>query len=73
MICLRSGFCCIHLNVIIVDDPKLGIIEGNAIAKPSGQKCQHLLGNLPGQHSCAVHNYPWCELPRPKDRGFCWM
>ena len=45
---------------MIVDDPKLGPIEGNVIHQ-SGQDgpCKHLLGDTNGQYSCAIHNEPW--------------
>ena len=59
MKCLRSGYCCTHLEVIIVNDPELGIVEGNCIPKHSGVKCQHLKGTGPGQYKCSVYNYPW--------------
>lgn len=58
MICLRSGYCCIQLDVVIVDDPDLGIVEGNLKHKPGGEKCQHLVGAA-GKHSCAVHDRGW--------------
>ena len=59
MICLRSGYCCTHLDVIIVDNPELGIVLGNVKHKPTGVKCQHLLGDTPGKHSCAIHDQPY--------------
>lgn len=59
MKCLRSGYCCIHYDVIIVDDPTKGISDGNVKHKPTGVRCQHLKGDGPGQYSCALHNEPW--------------
>lgn len=59
MKCLRSGQCCIALDVIIVDDPTLGIIESNLKHKPSGIKCQHLVGDSAGHYSCAIHSESW--------------
>lgn len=59
MICLRSGHCCIHYDVIIVDNPDLGIVEDNLKHKPTGVKCQHLIGDNPGEHSCAIHDKEW--------------
>lgn len=56
MICLRSGHCCKAFDVIIVDDPDLGILEENLIHKPSGQKCKHLLGSVKGKYACALHD-----------------
>ncbi len=59
MKCLRSGYCCINYDVVIVTDPKLGIVEGNAAHKPAGEPCPHLIGSKPGKYSCAIHAYPW--------------
>jgi len=59
MICLRSGYCCIQLEVIIVDNPELGLTYENLKTKHTGDKCQHLIGNEAGHYSCAIHNYPW--------------
>ena len=59
MICQRSGYCCIHLDVIIVDDPEKGIVEGNLKHKESGVNCQHLSGDSPGKHSCSIHDREW--------------
>ena len=59
MICLHSGYCCIHYDVIIVDDPELGIIDGNLKHKPSGIPCQHLKGEGAGKYVCAIHDKEW--------------
>jgi hypothetical protein len=60
MKCLRCGYCCKHLCVIIVNDPKLGIQDGNLELHPGeGKPCKHLIGNSPGNYSCAIHNEPW--------------
>ncbi len=59
MKCLHSGYCCIYLDVIIVDDPELGPVPDNLKHKPSGKVCQHLAGLGPGQYSCSVHERPW--------------
>jgi len=59
MQCQRSGYCCIKYDVIIVNDPTLGIVDNNLIAKNSDVRCQHLLGEKPGEFSCAIHNEPW--------------
>lgn len=61
MKCLRCGYCCIHLEVIIVDDPKLGPVENNLISKHTGERCKHLRGDKPGEHSCVIHNEPWYD------------
>lgn len=59
MICLRCGYCCKNYDVIIVDKPELGIVENNLIHKPSGMPCKHLLGDKPGEYSCAIHDFSW--------------
>lgn len=59
MRCLRCGYCCIKYMVVIVDDPDKGMVEGNLIAKETDEWCKHLVGNKPGEYSCAVHNEPW--------------
>lgn len=65
MICLRCGYCCINLDVIIVDDPDKGkranivFVESNLKYKPSDEKCQHLIGETPGEYSCMLHDYSW--------------
>lgn len=59
MICLRCGYCCIHLWVIIVDDPKIGIVDGNLISKNSGEPCKHLQGKEAEKYSCALHDESW--------------
>ena len=59
MKCLHCGHCCINYDVVIVNDPKKGIVEGNLIHKPTGVRCKHLVGKKPGEYSCAVHNEPW--------------
>jgi hypothetical protein len=61
MICLRCGYCCIEYVVGIVNNPELGISEGNILPKTSGEKCKHLIGAAPGEYSCAIHNYTWYE------------
>jgi hypothetical protein len=59
MICLHCGYCCIHLSVVIVDNPKLGIQEGNLIHHAGNGPCKHLIGNHSGKYMCAVHNEEW--------------
>jgi hypothetical protein len=55
MICLRCGQCCIDYGAVVMMDPSLGIVKGNAIFKPSGEKCMHLTGARKGEYSCAIH------------------
>lgn len=47
--------------MIIVDKPELGIVDSNLKHKPSGVKCQHLVGDKPGEYSCTIHSEPWYE------------
>ena len=59
MKCLRCGYCCDKYDVSIVDDPELGIVEGNVVNKPTGERCRHLRGKSPGEYSCAIHDKIW--------------
>lgn len=60
MVCLRCGYCCKTMMVIIVDNPDLGLIEENLIVHEGGSvPCKHLRGDKPGQYSCAVHDKDW--------------
>lgn len=63
MKCLRCGYCCKMLAVIIVDDPKKGPREDNLVEHMScdGTPCKHLRGEGPGKYSCALHDYSWYE------------
>lgn len=47
--------------VVIVDDPELGIDPENlkSIGLKVPDRCQHLQGDRPGEHSCSVHHFPW--------------
>lgn len=61
MICLRCGYCCHVSLVVIVDDPAKGIAKNNLIAVNLLEEgaCKHLVGHIPGQFSCAIHNKTW--------------
>ena len=60
MICLRCGYCCKNLAVIIINDPDIGLKEGNTeFHNGRGNPCKHLVGTKPGEYSCALHNKPW--------------
>ena len=62
MKCLRCGWCCKNLAVVIVDDPAKGPVEGNLIVHEGlGVPCKHLRGDKPGEYSCALHDEPWYE------------
>ena len=54
MICLHCGYCCIEYGAVVMEDPALGIVRGNAVFKPAGEKCLHLKGTK-GEYSCAIH------------------
>jgi hypothetical protein len=56
MKCLRCGQCCIEYGAVVMQDPALGIVKGNAVFKPSGEKCFHLTENANGEYSCAIHD-----------------
>lgn len=59
MQCLRSGFCCVYLSVVIVIDPKKGINSDNIRVKETGEICPHLKGSGPGDYFCNIHDYDW--------------
>lgn len=59
MKCLRCGYCCMNLAVIIVNDPDKGIKENNLKVHEGKGKCPHLQGDKVGEYSCALHNRPW--------------
>ena len=45
---------------IIVDDPDLGIVEGNLISHDgNGTPCQYLTGDSPGEYGCNIHDRRW--------------
>jgi DNA-directed RNA polymerase subunit RPC12/RpoP len=46
--------------VMIVDDPEKGIAPNNIIChKGDGTPCKHLIGDEPGEYSCAIHDKSW--------------
>jgi len=59
MKCLRCGYCCFMYMVVIVDDPIKGVAEDNLKCKNDPCRCQHLLGDKPGEYSCIIHDEPW--------------
>lgn len=62
MECLRCGYCCKSLSVVIVVDQKLGPVEGNLKAIDLlKEPCPHLRGDEAGKYSCAIHDEPWYE------------
>ena len=75
MICLRCGYCCLTPMVVIVDDPKKGIQEGNLKAiNCLKERCPHLQGKEAGHYSCAIHDKPWykktpCAIHGQIERG----
>lgn len=50
--------------VIIVDDPEKGLAEDNlkGVGFKGPEKCQHLVGDKPGEYSCAIHDKEWYHL-----------
>ena len=60
MKCLRCGHCCKYYLSVVVDNPALGISEGNIISNlGDGTSCKHLRGDKPGEYSCDVHHFDW--------------
>jgi len=59
MICLRCGYCCHKLAVVVVKDPTKGIEEDNLVLHEGNGPCIHLGGNRPGEYFCKVHSEPW--------------
>jgi len=58
--CVRCGYCCKALLVVIVDNPDLGIRRDNLICYDGSSQCKHLVGDTPGEYSCAIHDREWC-------------
>ncbi|KKL53562.1 hypothetical protein LCGC14_2274220 [marine sediment metagenome] len=62
MICLRCGYCCKHLWVIIVDNPHKNPSENNLIEHSGGGiACKHLRGTKPGDYKCNIHDKSWYD------------
>jgi hypothetical protein len=61
MKCLRCGYCCKTSMVVIIDDPNGPFEESNFIARNllEDGPCKHLLGEISGKYSCAVHDKKW--------------
>ena len=58
--CIRCGYCCKYLSVIIVDNPKKGIIEYNVIFhEGNGKECKHLKKLKNNTYKCMIHHYKW--------------
>jgi hypothetical protein len=57
--CLRCGYCCKALWVVIVDDPSKPPTEDNLTMYEGDGQCKHLRGDKPGEHNCALHNESW--------------
>lgn len=46
--------------MVVVNDPDKGLVEGNLIVNEgTGEPCKHLVGDKPGDYSCAVHDEKW--------------
>lgn len=61
MKCVKCGYCCKQLMVMIVDDPSKGISEDNIIFHDGSKPCKHLIGSEPGKYVCAIHDMPWYD------------
>jgi len=60
MKCLRCGYCCKNLLVVIVKDKSLGLIEDNLeLHKGENKACKYLKGDGPGNYYCEIHNEKW--------------
>lgn len=60
MTCVRCGYCCTKLLVVIVVDPDKGPTYDNLKAiNCLEEPCPHLRGDTPGGYSCSVHDRPW--------------
>ncbi len=70
MICQRCGFCCLHLDVMIINPRSIrsdGTIDpedrNSMIKKQKGEKCPHLAHS--GEVAvCTIHDLP-CYRVRP--------
>lgn len=63
MICLRCGYCCVNLDVAIVNPVSIlpdGTVDardpGSVIFKPKGQRCPHLICHE-GKATCSIHTF----------------
>ena len=63
MICLRCGYCCVHLDVAIVNPESIlpdGSVDigdpGSVMYKPKGHRCPHLVC-LEGKATCSIHTF----------------
>ena len=59
MKCLRCGYCCKNLSVMIIIDPTKELTKEN-VTYHSGDNnhCMHLKGSKPGEYLCNIHHYP---------------
>lgn len=65
MRCLRCGYCCLYMDVIIINPEKIsegGEVdfedESSYMHKPSQVRCPHLIFK-DGDAVCKVHHLPW--------------
>lgn len=66
MICVRCGWCCKWLAVIVVRDPAIGppmTLDDSGdnliLHRGEGKPCPHLRGDRFGEYECTIHNKPW--------------
>ncbi len=67
MICVRCGYCCVHLTVIIIA-PEYAtpnfrmsrVVKEQTFCKHSGEECPHLSFET-DKAICAIHRFKWYE------------
>jgi hypothetical protein len=61
MKCLRCGYCCTTLLVVIIKDPEGKFAPSNmtTVGGNGPERCPHLRGDKPGEYACAVHGKRW--------------
>jgi hypothetical protein len=73
VICLRCGYCCVNLDVMIVNSESIlpdGTLDPRhpepLVSKPQGTNCPHL-EFVEGKATCKVHSLP-CYRETPCDQ-----
>ena len=64
MKCLRCGYCCKKLFVVVIDDPDIGFSDSDnyatfGLSGDGSDPCKHLRGDSSGNYSCSVHDREW--------------
>lgn len=55
MICLRCGYCCIEMSIVV---PIKLENDFHAMIKPGRQACPHLKESSDGKYECVIHGTP---------------